>query len=230
MEIVADDRERGAGVIEALLGCEGLAVRVRRLRLGDYLVDGRLLVERKTVRDFAVSILDRRLFSQVYRMVQTGGKRICLILEGSGSDLLATGMSREALQGALTTVTLVHGMPVLRSRDPRETASLIATASRQLEARALGLPPRHGYKPKSMERVRLALLQAVPGVGRTRAKALLERFDTPTKLCAATRDELAAVRGIGDTTARSLWEVLHGERDGHEAGAGSTPGPPSIGA
>jgi len=209
--VEADDRERGAGVIRALRERGDVSVTVRRLALGDYMVDGRLLVERKTVRDFAVSILEGRLFSQAYRMVRSAGRQTCLILEGIGRDILSTGMSREALQGALITVTLVHGMPVLRSTGPEETASLLLTAGRQLEARALGLPLRYGSKPKSTERVRLHLLQAVPGVGKVRAKALLASFGTPAGVCAGTLDEIARVTGVGDTTARSLWEVLHGE-------------------
>jgi len=208
--IDADDRERGGGVIRALLEREDVSVRVRRLALGDFVVDGTLMVERKTVRDFAISILDGRLFSQAYRMVRSAGQRSCLILEGNSIDLLTTGMTREALQGALTTVTLVLGVPVLRSLCPEETASLLITAGRQLEARALELPPRYGYKPKSIERIRLLLLQAVPGVGRARARALLRRFDTPAKLCAATRDELSEVPGVGTTTTVRLWQVLHG--------------------
>jgi ERCC4-type nuclease len=143
-------------------------------------------------------------------MVRSAGRQTCLILEGHGRDILATGMSREALQGALITVTLVHGMPVLRSASPEETASLLLTAGRQLEARALGLPHRFGHKPRSTERARLLLLQAVHGVGKARAGALLERFGTPAGVCVATLDEIAEVPGIGDATARCLWEVLHG--------------------
>jgi DNA excision repair protein ERCC-4 len=209
--IDADDRERCPELLDALRQRDDVSLRIRRLSQGDYLVDGSLLVERKTIRDFALSTIQGRLFAQVYRLVRSAGRRTCLILEGGGTELREVGMSRESLQGALTTVTLVLGMPVLRSLSPAETASLMVTAGRQLRARSVDLPERYGHKPKSLERIRLLLLQSIPGVGVTRAKALLERFSTPMGVCAATRDELAQVAGVGTATAGRLWEVLHGK-------------------
>jgi len=47
--IFADDYEAEAGVIEALERMQNVEVCVRRLKLGDYEIDGRLLFERKTL-------------------------------------------------------------------------------------------------------------------------------------------------------------------------------------
>ena len=49
VSIVVDDRETGSSVLQALRGLEGVKVTVRRLPLGDYLVDDRILFERKTL-------------------------------------------------------------------------------------------------------------------------------------------------------------------------------------
>lgn len=46
VKMVADDREGKGGVIEALLGMEGVAVEVRRLTVGDFVVEDRFAVER----------------------------------------------------------------------------------------------------------------------------------------------------------------------------------------
>ncbi len=48
-----------------------------------------------------------------------------LILEGTVSDTVDMGMTREAMQGALITVSIILGIPVLRSKAPSETARLI---------------------------------------------------------------------------------------------------------
>ena len=116
--VTADDRERPSGVIESLAATAGVCVEVRRLNLGDYDVMGRLLVERKTTSDFALSVIDGRLFRQSYRLMMSQ-RRTCLILEGPPSNIK---MSREAIQGAMITVTMIFGQPVLRSRTPVETA------------------------------------------------------------------------------------------------------------
>jgi ERCC4-type nuclease len=61
--------------------------------------------------DFAESLKDGRLFMQAHRLVNSGGL-VALILEGRGSDLSGSQMRREALQGAIVSLTLVFGLPV----------------------------------------------------------------------------------------------------------------------
>lgn len=54
--VVVDDRERSAGVVRRLRERADVKVVERRLTVGDYLVDGRLLAERKTLADFGLSV------------------------------------------------------------------------------------------------------------------------------------------------------------------------------
>jgi len=81
IEVIADDREAESGIVESLRAMRGVSVAVRRLRLGDYLVDGRLLFERKTVDDLVESIVDGRLRSQGVRLA-TARYRAVVVLEG----------------------------------------------------------------------------------------------------------------------------------------------------
>ena len=100
MKIRADDREAGSGVIEALQALPGGEVTVGRLAVGDYLVEDLALFERKTLLDFAASILDSRLFRQAYQLMRSELPGT-IILEGKPADLATVGMSREALQGGM---------------------------------------------------------------------------------------------------------------------------------
>ena len=63
--IIADDREPRDKVIASLMGIKGVTVLIKRLSIGDYKSDNRLVFERKTLRDFAISIIDGRLFKQM---------------------------------------------------------------------------------------------------------------------------------------------------------------------
>ncbi|MDA9982444.1 hypothetical protein N9H39_06850 [Gammaproteobacteria bacterium] len=47
VSVVVDDREIRSSVVEVLHAVDGISIEVRRLALGDYEVDGRLLVESK---------------------------------------------------------------------------------------------------------------------------------------------------------------------------------------
>jgi Fanconi anemia group M protein len=65
--VIVDDRESKSEVIKFLSETKNVSVGIKRLSLGDYLVDNRLVFERKTLNDFALSIIDGRLFSQAIR-------------------------------------------------------------------------------------------------------------------------------------------------------------------
>ena len=69
--VIVDDRERKSEVIQFLLEMKNVSVGIKRLCLGDYFVDNRLVFERKTLNDFALSIIDGRLFSQAIRLAKT---------------------------------------------------------------------------------------------------------------------------------------------------------------
>ncbi len=114
--VVVDDRECRGDVLSALRADGRFAVQVQRLALGDYRVDTRFLFERKTMSDLIQSIISGRLFRQALRLVEQDDLRPALILEGTSRDLATTQMSWEAIQGALVTVNLLLGLPILRTR------------------------------------------------------------------------------------------------------------------
>jgi ERCC4-type nuclease len=53
IQIVVDDRERPSGVVAELENLGGVVVKIEHLALGDYCIDGAVLIERKTAVDFA---------------------------------------------------------------------------------------------------------------------------------------------------------------------------------
>lgn len=215
--VVADDRERGSGVIEALRGAEGVKVEVEHLELGDYLVGEKLIFERKTLRDLAVSIVQGRLFTQMQRLAACS-RRGVLLLEGTGKDLREVQVSREAMQGALITTTLLMDIPILRSRCAEESARLMLYAGQQVEGRISGGIYRHGYRPRGRRRQQLYVLQGLPGVGPGRAERLLEAFGNVEGVMSASEEELAEVAGIGPKTAESIRSILREEEPPYETG------------
>jgi len=207
INIVADDRERKSGVIESLLEIENVEVDIKRLAIGDYQINNRVIVERKTLKDFAISIIDGRLFNQMVRLANSKSQGV-LILEGTAGDSIEIGVTREAMQGALITVSLIIGIPVLRSRNPAETAKLIIFIARQIESVARGGVQRHGYQPKGIRYRQRYILQGLPKVGRDRADKLLDRFGSVEAVISAGIDDLQTVDGIGKNIAEKIkWAV-----------------------
>jgi len=207
IHIIADDREQKSEVIRSLLEIENIAVRIQRLAIGDYQVDSRVIVERKTLKDFAISIIDGRLFKQTIRLANSNLMGV-LILEGTNRDTADLGIARQAMQGALITVSLILGIPVLRSKDPSETAKLMVYIGRQIESMAMGGVQRHGYRPKNKRKRQLFILQGLPGVGPERAERLLARFGSVEDAISASSSELQSVDGIGKSIADKIkWAV-----------------------
>src|SRR3990172_9234708 len=233
--IIVDDRERRGGVVGALRASENFDVAARRLAVGDYLVDDRFLIERKTLPDLTLSIQSGRLFRQALRLAQVSHLRPALILEGTSADLRLKhaetglrdgGMGWEAIQGALVTGSLFVGLPVLRTRSPAETARTLLYVARQGRAVAQGALPRRGRRPKGKAALQRHLLQGLPGVGPERAARLLAHFGNVRAVLTADQETLASVCGIGARTAKRIaWAV---EEPGARYAADVASLPPSF--
>ena len=207
IRIVVDDREARSGMPDRLRCLDGVSVEVRRLALGDYILDDLLLVERKTLLDLTESIKDGRLFSQARRLAEAPMQGL-IILEGRAGSLTASRMRREAIQGALITVTVFLGIPLLRSLDPQETLRLMFYIAYQGRAIADGGLPRKGKRPRGRLPTQLYILQGLPGIGPGRARRLLNAFGTVEAVLAADGDALKSVDGIGSTTVERIrWAI-----------------------
>ena len=207
IHITADDRECKSEVIKMLSEIENVDVSIRRLSVGDYQIGSRVIVERKTLKDFAVSIVDGRLFKQMIRLANPISMGV-LILEGTTSDTVDLGMTRASMQGALIMVSLILGIPVLRSKDPSETARLIVYIGRQIDSMARGGVQRYGYRPKNKRKTQLFILQGLPGVGPERAGRLLDSFGSVEAAISASSSELQSIDGIGIGVADKIrWAV-----------------------
>lgn len=205
--LVIDDRERAGPAPHAFAATNAFAIEFRRLPIGDYLLDNALLFERKTLKDLVASIQEGRLFSQALRLAEAKCPG-ALILEGTSVDLADSHMRREAIMGALVTVSLLIGLPVLRARTPTETAQTLVFAARQRVAVIRGALPRRGRRPKGKSALQRHILQGLPGIGPHRATRLLENFGSVAAAINADASALAAIDGIGKRTAGKIrWSV-----------------------
>ena len=203
IHVIVDDRESQSGVAEILRQMPNVEVHFRRLVTGDYQVQNRWCFERKTMSDFACSIMDGRLFSQACRLANSLSP-VAIILEGRGNDLSSLGIRREAMQGAMISLNLVFGIPVLRSMEPAETARLMIYAARQLDGHHAKAFPSHSKRAKSRRRVQMRILEALPGVGPERAETLLDRFGTVQAVMTAGPEDLQGVKGIGEKISNGI--------------------------
>ena len=213
LAIEVDDRESASPVLTALRECADFRVTVMRLPLGDYLVDNRFLFERKTLPDLMAAIKDGRLFRQALKL-SASTLQPAIIIEGTGRELAGSAMRWEAIQGALVTVSLFCGVPLLRTRTPEETVRTMLYAARQGRTFASGALPRRGRRPRGKLARQLFILQGLPGIGPGRAQQLLARFGSVEAITRSGAEDLCSVPGIGKRIAEQLrWSLEEPQRE-----------------
>ena len=209
-----DFSEQRSGIIEEIGKItDQLNIEVCTLQTGDYLIGYKIIVERKTLNDFLVSIKNGRIFQQAYRMAQSG-KNGLIILEGDKSAIASNSMSRKAVQGALIHIEVFIGIPVILSLNIQETAILLTDILRQSNQQEL---PRQkqiisrnpGIRINKKQRQKLFLLQNLPGIGTKKGLALLKSFSAIENIIHASSSDLTKVRGIGNKLAGNIYAVLH---------------------
>ena len=66
------------------------------------------------------------------------------------------------------------------------------------------------HRSKRSKRMTASALDGIPGLGDTRRKALVTHFGSVAKLREAAVEDITAVPGIGQATARAVFDALHG--------------------
>ena len=212
--IKIDFREQRSGIFnEIAKQNDQIVCELCNLTTGDYLIQEKIIVERKTLNDFLESIKTGRIFQQTYRMAQTEMNGL-IILEGDKSMVDSSGMSRKAVQGALIHLTVFIGVPVIRSKDIHETASLLIDLLSQCQRQELPrkkqiIPGVKGLKLNQKQRQKLSIIQNLPGIGIIRGLALLKYFITFENILNALPEDLVKVGGIGHKLGNRIYSILH---------------------
>ncbi|MDX1534691.1 MAG: ERCC4 domain-containing protein [Thermoplasmata archaeon] len=197
--------------IQAYVEGAGIPVERKTLAPGDYIV-GEVGVERKTINDFFASIVNKRLWEQVYRLRDTYPRPLVLVEGDLG--LVDEYDNPKVFWGAFLALHFQEGVPVLFAPNYLHTAMVLETLYRhQLKAPT---PFSLRYKPKKVrmpDRQEFAV-QGLPNIGDTLAKALLERFGSVRRVMAASERELMKVPKIGPGKATRIAELLDAPYEG----------------
>jgi len=212
LQVTIDDREPPT-LEEEFRKLGNMILRRQRMLSGDYLFDGDLLVERKTIPDFCHSIKDGRLFKQVKNLASSNVPA-CLILEGKNRLFKETDFSPQAIQGILLSISLAFRLPILKTKNPQETVQVMLQSYKQLtkdrleEVRFYPKFSAHKKPNHPLLSQRIKILEGFPGIGTDRAERLLMKFGNLHNVFTAEEEELLNVPGLGKKTVDRLWEVL----------------------
>jgi ERCC4-related helicase len=203
-KIIIDDRETSSKVVEVLSGM-GAAIRLQRLEYGDYAIGDRILVERKTARDFVDTLVNRDLLGQVKVMAEASIRPV-LIIEG-GDLYTLRDIHPNAIRGVLAALTIDMGVSVLFTRDEQDTAQMLFVLAKREEGER-GERKVHPRKThRSIKEDQEYIISAFPEIGLKSARLLLAHFGSVQAIADASLEELVAIRGIGEKTAQRVFDL-----------------------
>lgn len=210
VEIVADQRELNSTIGRALSSRENTKVRLESLEIGDYILSDRVIVERKSVRDFLATLTgeERSVFEQVKRMTEYYSRPI-LVIEGKENLYEERNVHPNAIRGVFASLAVDFGVSVLWTVDESDTAGLlgvIAEREQQTQNRQVRV---HGEKTtKTLAEQQEYVVSSIAEVGPVTAEALLESLGSVEAVLTADSDDLESVPGVGSVTAERIHEVV----------------------
>jgi DNA excision repair protein ERCC-4 len=205
-QLVVDHSEGRSALLDAVRRSGMFEVRMAHLATGDYLIDDDVLIERKSVSDFAASLVDGRLFPQVARLAHSCYRSL-LLIEGHAPTSIPD-VHAHSIEAALASIAAMWRLPLLHSADSEQSVRLLRFLAEQAGGPHERVLRRFDRKPKRLASRRLLLLQGLPGVGPTLAHRLLVHFGCIERVFTADASALAEVRGVGAKKAARIRELL----------------------
>jgi ERCC4-type nuclease len=227
IEILCDHREPD-GLLARLRAINNLVITEVSLESGDFVLPGRLVIERKTVHDFTTSVIEdaKRLFWQSMKMAESEEIPI-LLIEG---DLYTQQrrMTLPQITGTLSYLTVELGIRTLVTMSQAHTAYMIAKLVRHAafglgyDLGLRGSPPKaKPSQPKRHHDPAAFVLEGIPGISNRLAGNLLRHFGSIAAIAAASEADLRQVNGIAKAKAKEIYNVMR---------AGPEPAPESLNA
>ncbi|MFH1332158.1 MAG: DEAD/DEAH box helicase [archaeon] len=206
-KVMVDSREKSSNVVRELVNL-GVGVSMQNLPVADYVISSRVGIELKTKQDFINSIIDKRLLLQV-RALRNNFESPLLIIEGEEDIYSIRKVHPNAIRGMLSSIALDYNVPIIYTKNPKDTAELIFTiARREQENKDKEFPLRLERKPLTTKEQQEYIIESLPGVGPSLAKSLLDEFGSVSKVFNADKDHLQKVNNLGPKKAEDIKRIV----------------------
>lgn len=210
LKIIADTREQSSQVIKELVNLN-IKVETRQLDIADYIIASEIGIERKEVRDFVASIIDKRLLNQI-RELRNNFLKPLLIVEGSEDVYEVRKIHPNAIRGMLSAIALDFHVPIIYTKSQIETASLLKTIlERTAENKTPAIPLRLERKPLTTRELQEYIIESLPGIGPATAKSLLASLKSIKNIINADEQQLKEIEGIGNKKAEEIKKIIEEE-------------------
>lgn len=206
--IRADYREKGSLVMKELISMN-VNLDLANLSIGDYHISEHVVVEYKKVKDFVDSIIDGRLLSQAKELKQY--YQPIIIVEGEEDIYSQRSISPNAIRGAIAALTLGFRIPLIFTRNAKDTAAMIKVIADREQKKNDGDFQMHTMKPLSDKEIQEYIVSSFPNVGSKIAPHLLTHFKSIKNIVNASESDLKKVDLIGEKKAKRIKDIVEKE-------------------
>lgn len=189
-KIIADIHEKNSLIFSELNENKEIFLEIKSLKIADYLI-GEIAIERKTVSDFVNSMINKRLLQQLINMKKYS--RRLLIIEGDINEIYEKEDNlSKAIRGFILSIITNSETPVILTKDYKDTSKYLITLAKQ-QIKTKTEPTFHNKTPETLNEKKQYILESFPNIGPKKAKKLLEKFSTLSKVFNATEEELKEI-------------------------------------
>jgi len=213
VKIIIDHRERSSGIIKEL--AKNNEIEIKQLQTADFIIEGItqegntqiIGIERKTQEDFLNSIIDKRIITQL-NILRENFKYPLLIIEGIGNLYNIRNFHPNSIRGMLASIAIDFQIPILYTRNYRDTASLITIMAKRLEKPRRLSSLLKKRKPLTIKEQQELIISSFPGIGPETSKLLLRNFKSIKNIINSEDKELKKVDNIGSKKASKIFEII----------------------
>ena len=207
--IIVDCREASSAskIVKGLIE-KGVNVKNENLEKGDYILSDQCAVERKTVNDFVYTLTRRYLFEQIFRLKEAYPKSL-LLIEGYMPIIYKySKISPAAVWGAMFNLAK-NGVPMVNTASQKETIDFLYVAARQEQIVEKRPAVVHAFKNyDTVSEAQMYFIASLPNVGREKATAILQSYQTPQNALINVDDWSKTVNGLGPVITNKVKQIL----------------------
>jgi ERCC4-type nuclease len=208
--IIVDSREASSAqkIVKGLIE-KGVKVKTEMLEKGDYIISDQCAVERKTVNDFVYTLTRRYLFEQLFRLKEVYPKSL-IVLEGYMPIVYKySSISPASVWGAMFNLAK-NGIAIVSTSSYKETIDFLYTAARQEQIVEKRSAVVHAFKKcDTLSDAQVYFIASLPNIGREKATAILDSYQTPINALINVDDWEKAVHGLGPVITNRVKDVIN---------------------
>ncbi len=201
-ELIINTQDRDSDLIH-YLEKEEITFTFSQLKYADFMIAGRIAIIKRTTEEFATDLKNKMVHRTLPFFKREYAEPLYII---EGLDLAVNGTALPTIRSAITHITAVSRIPIIRTMDAKETARYLALLVKQ--SQYSGPTTRRKEEPEPEEEQPVAwqveMLTHLPDVDRVIAARLMKRFGTLRAVLDAKPSSMQKIKGLGPKKAEKI--------------------------